>query len=367
MRVLIAPNAFKGTLSAPEVAHAIGTVMASHGHEVDAAPMSDGGDGTLEAFLAAGYAPVGIEIDDAAHRRRTSLIALRESTAVVELARTCGLAGVSDLPMNPWAASSLGLGQAARSAIDVGARSVVLALGGSASVDGGVGFLQGLGFDVIDDDGLPVTPDALGMSRARSIGGQCDPTVEWTVLADVDNPLLGPAGAIMFAAQKGLKPTERRVLDDAWTSWSRVLAESTGVDVGALPHAGAAGGIAGAAHAVLGATLSSGARRIALMLDLGTRIRNADLVITGEGCFDDQTLRGKAPGVVIDFAYRSATPVAVIAGRIEAGVDGLAAAVATSLAPGAGADHVRDLGWAAEEMLTRLRPAPESRTEQWRA
>lgn len=353
MRVLVAPNAFKGTLTAAEAAAVIADAIrrvSAQPVEVALAPMADGGDGTLDAFLAAGYSPAEVPVHDAAGRASATLVAHRDGDAVIELARTCGAVTVHDLPHDPWRASSLGFGEAARTAIDAGATRIALAVGGSASVDGGVGFLQGLGFVVADVNGDLVTPDAAGMARAHSIAGVAPTGIDWTVLADVDNPLLGPDGALMFAAQKGIPESEMDVLHRAWAHWADVLRRATGTDVAEVPHGGAAGGVAAAAHAVLGARLTSGARAIATMLDLPRRIADADLVITGEGRFDDQSLHGKATGVVVELARAHDKTVAVLAGEVTVTLPGVVA-IETAAAPNAGHDRRADLGWAAARLV----------------
>ena len=351
MRVLIAPNAFKGTLTATQAAHIIARTMTARGHVVDLAPMADGGDGTLEAFLAAGYRRQPVTVPDAAGRVHESEVAIDDTTAVIELARLCGMVTVRDLPKRPWQASSRGLGVAAMHAIDRGATSIVLALGGSASVDGGVGFLQAVGFDVTDADGAPVAPDADGMATAAAIRGTPPVGIAWTVLADVTNPLPGPDGAQMFAAQKGVTPDETDRLQRAWSRWAALLQHTTGVDTARLPHAGAAGGIAAAAHAMLGARLTSGAHEIAQLIDLPARIAATDLVITGEGRFDEQSLHGKAPGVVIELAKAADKPVALIAGQISHD-PGTASAFATDDAHEQNAEAA--LASAAQRLLTEL-------------
>lgn len=351
MRVLVAPNAFKGTLTATQAAHIIASTLTAHGHVADLAPMADGGDGTLDAFLAAGYQRRPVTVPDAAGRMHDSEVATDGATAVIELARICGMATVDDLPKRPWQASSRGLGLAAMHAIDHGATSIVLALGGSASVDGGVGFLQALGFEIADADGMPVSSDADGMAAAASIRGAAPDGIAWTVLADVTNPLLSPGGAQMFAAQKGIAPDETDRLQHAWTNWAALMQQATGVDTANMRHAGAAGGIAAAAHAVLGARLVSGAYEIAQLIDLPKRIDTADLVITGEGRFDEQSLHGKAPGVVIELAQAAGKPIALIAGQIEVQPD-VAYAIATDDAPDE--DPEAALTWAVEQSFGRL-------------
>lgn len=314
MRILVAPDKFKATLTADEVCESICDALQALGHVVDALPLADGGDGTAAIVLRHGFGARTAPVVDALGRPRAGLIAWRGSDAFIEMAQVCGLATVADVPPNPWLASSLGLGLAARAARDAGASSITLALGGSASIDGGIGLLEGVGFAVLDRRGHPVTPDLAGMSQAASIE-PVESVGSWRVLVDVTNPLVGPLGAVrVFGPQKGLEAREVGRVSAAMCRWASLLERTFGVDVAHIAGGGAAGGVAAAAHAALGAIIESGAEFIADLTSLRARVHAADLVVTGEGALDVQTFAGKAPGLVINIARAIGRPVYVVAG-----------------------------------------------------
>ena len=317
MKALIAPDKFKGTLTAAVVASVISDALTRAGIDCEALPMADGGDGTLDTLLAHGYSARSVEAVDALGRPCSATVAWRGDEAVVELAQACGMSTVDDLPRDPWRASSLGLGLAARGAHEAGARTLVLALGGSASTDGGIGLLQGLGFEVRDRHGRPVSPDLTGLVAACTVTGQA-PTGTWRVLVDVRNPLVGSAGAAaVFGPQKGLSERECRRASAAMCRWARVLERAFGVDVSALEGAGAAGGVAAAAAAALGAEVAMGADAISGLIGLRQRMAGVDVVVTGEGSFDGQSDAGKAPGRVIELARELGKPCFVVAGTSD--------------------------------------------------
>lgn len=319
-RVLIASDKFKGSLTAAEVAAAVGAGLRRvlPAAVVDAVPVADGGDGTLAAAEAAGFALVPVTVAGPTGDPVHTAYARRGALAVVELADAAGLVRLPGDP-DPLRASSRGAGEALAAAIDAGCRQVVLGIGGSASTDGGSGLLRGLGARLLTADGDEVADGGgsldevvhldLGALRRRTDG------VLITVACDVDNPLTGPRGAAtVYGPQKGATPDQVRRLDAALGHWADVLAAATGTDVRDHPGAGAAGGVGCAALAVLGAELRSG---IGLVLDLvgfHDRLPGADLVVTGEGALDEQTLHGKAPAGVAAAAGRAGVPVVAVCG-----------------------------------------------------
>ena len=330
MRVLVAPDKFKGTLTAVEAAQIIGAVLAEHGHDVVLAPMADGGDGTLDVILAHGATPRSVRTVDAHLRDHEATIALADDVAVIEMARVCGLHGVLDLPLDPWTASSRGLGLAARAAIELGVRRISVALGGSASIDGGIGLLQALGFRIDDAHGREVTPDLRGLLRAHEVSAPASrPRAAWHGLVDVTAPLCGPTGAIAFAPQKGVPAERLDEVDAGLARWAGLLAGLDGVDPVDVPGAGAAGGVGAALIAALGATVERGADAVANMIGLDDALAVCDAVITGEGRFDRTTAAGKAPWIVIERATARHVPVHVIAGEVgaDAPVDQVVSAV----------------------------------------
>lgn len=342
MRVLIAPDKFKGTLSAVEVAQIIGEVLTEHGHEVVRAPMADGGDGTLDVIIAAGAVPRQVPACDAHLRAFDATVAEHDGRVIVEMARICGLVGVADLPTDPWTASSRGVGLAVLGVIESGVTDVVVCLGGSASVDGGIGMLQALGVSIRDANGAEVTPDLRGLLRATVIdvpslnGSTITQGVSWHAMVDVDAPLCGLHGALAFAEQKGVPRDRFNEVDAALRRWAGLLASVRGVDPRDLPGAGAAGGLGAALTSVLGASVERGADAIADLINLDDALSDCDAVITGEGRFDGTTASGKAPWVVIERATARGLPVHVIAGSVGEGAPRQAVASVTACTQGVG-------------------------------
>lgn len=330
MRILLAPNAFKGSLSAREVADIAGAQLAAKfpGSKFIKVPIADGGDGTVEVLLAVGFSQVSVSTVDALMRANRSRMAVQGSTAVIELAEICGLAGVQDLAPRPWDTSSFGVGLAAHAALTHAAlthdaKQLLIALGGSASIDGGLGLLAGLGYQLLDANGDEVPPTASGLMRVSSIGPSVNQTLidgcTWTLLVDVDSPATGPSGAAhVFGPQKGLSDAECYQVDAAMSRWCRVVAQHSGRftvgELEQLPGAGAAGGFAVAASGLIGAHIESGAEAIARLTDLSSAVDDADAVVIGEGRLDEQTLAGKGPAFVASIAKAAGKPVYALAG-----------------------------------------------------
>lgn len=311
MRIVIAPAAFKGTMTAAEAAEAIAAAMAREhpGAELVRIPMADGGDGTVDALLACGFAPLELPAADALGAPRATLAARRGGTVALELARTCGLHTI-DAPA-PRTASTLGLGLAMRSAVGAGASELLIGLGGSASTDGGLGLLLGLAGER-SCDGL----DGLERALRREVPPPAPLPIPVTALVDVASPLTGPLGAARaFGPQKGLDPAACAQADALLGRWAAAL----GIDP-ALPGAGAAGG-AGAALAALGARLVPGGPEVARMLGLRAAVAGADLVVTGEGRLDATTLAGKAPAAVWQLAREANVPCRAIVGSVDPALD----------------------------------------------
>lgn len=329
LRVVLAPNAFKGTLTSRAAAQAMarGVLDAMPHAECDLRPVADGGDGTVDAFLEAGYRSVPVQVRDAVGHTHVTDIAIRDGHAVVELARICGVAALGGV-LDPMGASTVGLGDAISAALDHGAGTISIGLGGSASTDGGSGMLVALGARLLDADGEELRPSGanlvnvtvLDLSGLDSRIADC--TVE--VLADVSSPLDGASGAAyVFGPQKGASPEQVAELDLGLRQWGLVLAEATGHAVDEVPGAGAAGGTGAAAVAVLEASIRPGAEAIIDLVGLSEALAGADLVITGEGRLDESTLAGKGCGHVIAAARAAGVPVAVVCGRVELGSQAL--------------------------------------------
>jgi glycerate 2-kinase len=322
VRVVIAPDKFRGSLSAPEVAAhlAVGLIRAAPGTEVVQVPVADGGDGTLDAALSAGYRRVPVRAEGPTGEPVETAYAERNGVAVVEMADVSGLRLLPDGRAMARTASSYGTGEVVRAALDAGCRRIVLGIGGSASTDGGAGLVQALGARLLDAGGREVGRGGAALAAVESLDlAGLHPALgeaEVVVASDVDDPLLGPRGAAaVYGPQKGASPADVAELDAALSQWAQAVRSVTGDDVADRPGAGAAGGVGFAALAVLGATLRPG---IDLVLDLvGFRaaLPGAGLVVTGEGSLDEQTLHGKAPAGVAAAARAADVPVVAVAGR----------------------------------------------------
>jgi glycerate kinase len=316
--VVVAPDKFKGSLTAQAAAAALaeGIARVRPGLAVHQVPVADGGDGTVDAALAAGYTPVHATVQGPTGEPVDATIAIRDGVAVVEAAAACGLSLLPGGRLAPLTASSHGVGELLLVAVDAGCASVVLGVGGTASTDGGAGLVQALGGRVLDASGADVAPGDLGTVATvdltaldRKVTG-----LHVVLASDVDNPLLGPHGAAeVFGPQKGADAAQIRRLETALTAWAALVGPGD-IDT---PGAGAAGGIGFAALAVLKATRKAG---IGLLLDLigfADHLPGALLVITGEGSLDEQSLHGKAPIGVVDAARAAGVRTVVVAGRCE--------------------------------------------------
>ena len=326
MRVVVAPDKFKGSVTAAEAAAALsaGLLMARPDLEVAEVPVADGGDGTVAAALAAGFEPVTVMVEGPVGEQVTSVIAVREGTAVIELASAAGLRclpGTSPTRRTAVTASTYGGGQLIAAALDRHAGTIVLGLGGSASTDGGAGMVQALGVGLSTSDGLALPRGGAALADLAAIDvsgldGRLS-AVRLLVASDVDNPLLGPEGAAaVFGPQKGAGPDQVPMLEQGLRRWAGLTAEATGHDLAGAPGAGAAGGTGFAAMAYLGATLTSGVSLVLDLVGFDAALDGADLVVTGEGSLDRQTLSGKAPLGVARAARRRGLPVVAVAGQV---------------------------------------------------
>lgn len=315
--VLLALDKFKGSLTAAQVAAHLAAGLRDAGLAAVELPVADGGEGTLDAAVAAGYTRRPVTVSGPTGRPVAAAFALRDGTAVVELAAASGLALLPDGP-DPLRASSRGTGELVRAALDAGATRIVLGVGGSAGTDGGAGLLAALGARLRDAAGADLADGggALPWLADVDLTG-LDPRLAHTevVLAsDVDNPLLGPSGAAaVYGPQKGADLDAVALLDAGLARWARLLDPAAAGQAGA----GAAGGVGFAALAALGARRRSG---IAVVLDLvgfAAHLDGAALVVTGEGAIDEQTLHGKAPAGVAAAARAGGVPVVAVCGRCD--------------------------------------------------
>jgi glycerate kinase len=351
MRIVVAPDKFKGSLPAADVAGAVaaGLRAALGGAEIVTMPVADGGEGTVDAAVAAGFERVPVVAAGPVGDPVRASYARRGEVAVVELAGVCGLARLAG-PLAPLTASSFGAGEMLRTALDAGARRIILGVGGSASTDGGAGLLQALGARVLDARGEDLgretggrrlaggadldavaALDLAGLHRAFRGGSR---SAELILAADVDNPLTGPDGAAaVYGPQKGASAAEVARLEAGLRRWAAVVAAAVGEDWSQKPGAGAAGGVGFAALAVLGARMRPGIDVVLELTGFASRLAGADLVITGEGSLDGQSLAGKAPVGVARAAGRLGVPVVAVAGRNTLTADELAAAGIAAVYP----------------------------------
>lgn len=329
-RVVIAPDKFKGSLTAVEAAEAIalGVRDALPDAEIVTCPVADGGEGTLDVLEAAGARIARLTVRGPLEDSVKASYAVLDGTAYVESARACGIEFVEPTPHTALAAHTWGVGELLMDALMHGAKRLVLTVGGTASTDGGAGMLGALGAGVLDAFGAPVGLGGGTLSRVAST--ELTPVrerlagVSVAVATDVTNPLLGPSGAAaVFGPQKGAGPAEVTLLDEALGRWAHALQVGGAPDVARVPGAGAGGGVAAAAIA-LGATVESGFDLIAGLTGVDQALEGADLVITGEGSLDEQSLNGKAPAGIADRARPRGVPLMALAGRIQLDAAGLA-------------------------------------------
>jgi len=324
MRVVVAPDKFEGSLTADQAGRAIeaGLLRARADAQIVVLPVGDGGAGTLAAVLAAGFERVPVRATGPTGEPVDAAIALRGERAFVEMAEASGLRRLPGGRRAPLDATTYGTGELIRAAIDFGARDLVLGIGGSATTDGGAGMASALGARFLDEAGQPLPPGGAALLRLAHVDTRdLDPRIEQTrvtVAADVDSPLVGPRGAAaVFGPQKGASPEDVLLLDSALRRYARVLREVLGVDLADRPGAGAAGGLGAGAIAFLGASLQSGIDLILELIGFAAAADGADLVITGEGKLDFQSLRGKAPLGVARAAAAHGVPVVALAGVVE--------------------------------------------------
>ncbi|MFE1248561.1 glycerate kinase [Streptomyces sp. NPDC058735] len=324
-RVLVAADKFKGSLTAVEVAERVmsGLRRVLPALEVEALPVADGGDGTVAAAVAAGFERREVRVAGPLGDEVTAAYALREGTAVVEMAEASGLQRLPAGVLAPLTASTYGSGEVLRAALDAGARMIVFGVGGSATTDGGAGMLSALGARFLGADGEPVPPGGGGLAALASADlSGLDPRlteVELVLASDVDNPLTGPKGApAVYGPQKGASPDDVAALDAALTHFAEVLEDAVGpqaAEYAEAPGAGAAGGV-GYGALLLGARFRPGIEVMLDVLGFAPALDRADLVITGEGSLDGQTLHGKAPAGVAAAARAAGKDVVAVCGRL---------------------------------------------------
>ena len=332
MKIVIAPDSFKESLSAPKVAAAIvqGLSQAAPEAHCVCIPMADGGEGTVEAILAAtgGESRINVVQDALGRPIQAQWGWLPGKVAIVEMACAAGLELIATTERDPLRASSFGVGQLIGHALDMGATQIVLGLGGSATNDAGAGMLQALGLGLFDAQGKTLAPGGAALANLAHIDTRTfDPRlkdVHITIASDVNNPLCGLQGAsAVFGPQKGATPAQVSKLDTALGHFADVCARTLGKDPRNAPGSGAAGGLGFAAHTWMQARFRPGVEVVAELGGLAVAIQGAQLVITGEGRMDAQTLHGKTPMGVAKIAQAAGVPVIAIAGSLGAGYQAL--------------------------------------------
>lgn len=350
--IVVAPDKFKGSLTAPEVAAhvALGLHRFRPAVQLRLVPVADGGDGTLDALAECGFVAVPIVASGPTGEQIKANYGLREGTAVVELAETSGLRRLPLGRLDATHASSHGVGDVVRAALLADCSEIIIGLGDGACTDGGAGLLQALGARLLDRQSRELGPGGAALQSLHTIDlDGLEPgldQVRITLIGDVGHPLLGPDGAVATqAAEKGATPAEITQLEYALHNWAELLAAATGHDVSSVPGAGAGGGVGFAALAVLGAAVRPGVEFVLELMEFDQRLAGARLVITGEEALDRHSLTGQA-----------AVEVAAAAGRH--GVPTIAVTARSSLT----GEELRAAGLWAAYSLTGVEPDPSVRS-----
>ena len=336
--ILVAPQEFKGSLTAPEAARAIsrGVRCALPRARVFEAPMADGGPGTAALVSAAAggklieghwRGPLGAPVAGAYALIRAS--GEPGALAVIEAATAAGLTLLPEARRDPARASTHGVGEQIRDALARGAGRVVIGVGGTGTNDGGAGAAQALGYRLLDDAGRDLGPGGLELARlVRIDAGGVDPLLRATdvrVAVDVTNPLLGVEGATaVYGPQKGVTVDLAPRLEAALARWAELCRRDLGVEIATLQGGGAGGGLAGGLVTAAGASVESGAALVGEAIGLPARVAAADLVVTGEGRLDAQTARGKTIAYVAALARDAGRPCLAVVGAIDGAPEGLA-------------------------------------------
>lgn len=327
MKIVLAPDSFKGCLTALQVCEAMegGIRQIYQAVEIEKVPMADGGEGTVQSLVdATDGRIVGEEVSDPLGNRVEARFGILggEKTAVIEMAAASGLDLVPKDKRNPMLTTTYGTGELIRSALDRGCRELIVGIGGSATVDGGAGMAQALGARLLDRHGNEIPRGGGGLRKLDRIDlTGLDPRIAQTrtlVASDVDNPLVGPNGAsVVYGPQKGATPEMVKKLDRYLDRYADIIKQDLGKDVKEVSGAGAAGGLGAGLMAFLNAELKLGVEIVIEASHLDDRLRNANLVITGEGRIDGQTVFGKTPVGVAKTAKKYNVPVLGVGGSIR--------------------------------------------------
>lgn len=332
VKILIAPDSFKESSSSIEVANSIEIgLLDVFGPQVECIklPMADGGEGTVSALVAATKGklvkktvtgPLGKPVE------AFFGILGDQKTAVIEMAAAAGLHLVPPKERNPFVTTTYGLGELIIEALNYGVTKLIIGLGGSATNDGGAGMIQALGGKIITSEGTDVVFGCQELHKVETIDlSNIDSRIydiELEVACDVDNPFIGPNGAsFIFGPQKGASPQDVETLDQSLTHFATVIEEQLHIAIKELPGAGAAGGLGGAIHSLLGGKLRRGIEIVTNVLRFEEAVKDCDLIFTGEGKIDGQTIYGKTPIGVAKIAQKNNIPVIAIAGTLGAGYE----------------------------------------------
>ena len=364
MRIVIAPDSFKGCLNALNVSLAMrkGVLRVYPDSVIDMIPMADGGEGTVEAILCAVHGEkIKIEVTDPLGRSVEATYALIDEgeTAIIEMAAASGLTLLSKQERTPRITSTYGTGLLIRNALDRGVKKILLGIGGSATNDGGAGLAVALGIKLLDAQGNELAQGGAALANLVDIDmSGLDPRlakVQIEVACDVQNPLCGPEGAsAVYGPQKGANPEDIRVMDAALKNFGALLSGVAGTNLLELVGGGAAGGVGAGVVGFLGAKLRPGSQMVLEVAKAEQKIMHADLVISGEGRTDFQTAYGKVPVGVSALAQKYSVPVLVISGSVEGAPDFLAGAgVASCFSVAEGPATMAEAFHKAEDQLER--------------
>ena len=331
MHILIAPNAFKNSLDAAKVAEAInnGLHKSKLSCTITCFPVADGGDGTAGLLIDhLGGQLISVLVNDPLKRKISSPYGWieKDKTAIIELAAASGLRLLKADEYDPLITTTYGTGELIIEALNKNATKIILCIGGSATVDGGTGILKALGIKFFNEEGNELDDLTASLSSLTEIDiAGLDKRIantEMIILCDVENPLLGPNGAAaVFGPQKGASAKDVELLEAGLTKFRDVVLNKTGKDMGVIKHGGAAGGVAASLHTFLNAHLVNGIDHFLEATGFEKELRKADLVITGEGSIDEQTLQGKGPLGVAKRAKEFSLPVIGFAGRVAIAPD----------------------------------------------
>lgn len=323
LKILVCPDKFKSSLTSREACNAIEAGLTADGFEVITFPLADGGEGTSEILLfhTRGH-KISLQVHDPLFRTITASYGISSDgvTAFIDMSAASGLHLLNAGERNAMHTTTLGTGELVADAINRGVTNIILGIGGSATNDGGIGAASALGYEFLDEEGIAISPVGAELGRIRNIRrNKINPylrKIHFTAICDVDNPLTGTYGAAhVYAPQKGATPQQVQQLDAGLENLADVIHKDIGVDIERAPGAGAGGGFGGGAMAFFNASLRRGVDVVFEVTDLETHLRQADVIITGEGKIDNQTLHGKLVAGITALASKYAKRVLVVAGK----------------------------------------------------